>query len=258
MFEPLLHRLEREAAARAGSFGGSVPPFTPDQSLTIATRTPSPSLVDAALEPPHVPATANDGIAAITGELLKTLDESDEVGRTLFLAWNEFREKLTAHFRSRSETRTAFLQAEDERLTREARVVLATIGELVTERNSLYAQLNHMETFASELRAALHAVLAQNPGSLDDDDRYTLPEEIEAWQGRISMAQDAVTKQAQSMVPLQEQIAGLSTRIQSETEKLQGLRHERLQVRDELRGFDRRGPMDSGLRGRVGHSSLSI
>jgi len=255
--KPLTMRLgESSQVGFNPGLGTSIPPLP-----TTPASAPGPrSLVDQMAAPPVAPVEIGDALAAITTQLSRTVSQSsdDDVAKRLLLEWADYSEKLSSFFRERKETRTAFLRSEDRRLTLAAREVQGHISEMRRKQNSLMAAWNNAEETASNLRAALNAVLAASPGDLMDDDSYVLPEETAAWQERVNDARAKVETQHRAMAPVTNQIQEIDQQIAVESEKLEKIHHERLQTRDELQGFDRRGPIDTGLRGRTGRARLTF
>jgi len=249
--KPLLERFEA-ARAQGSTMGfGADPPFPP------STPAPAPrSMVDQMIAVPRGPITLSDAIAAITSSLSAAVTPQDESAKELLLEWVAYGERLNTFFRGRAETRLDCLRSEDRRLTLAARELLGRIDESRRRQNGLMADWNNLEQTASVLRAELNGVLSANPGRLDDDDAYVLVEEVEAWRSRVAEAKAKVETQQRSMQPILNQIEQLDQQIAADAKKLEAIHHERLQVRDELAGFDVRGPLGTGLKGRPGHARL--
>ena len=255
--KPFIQRFEEASSGPAfhSAFATSVPlvqgpPAMPSPSFGQS------SMVDKMVDAPRPPVEAGEAVAAITKTLSSMVTPQDDDAKAMLFEWCEFSEKLTRFLTARKETRTAFLRSEDARLTREGRAVLDKIRQLTLKSNGLVSQWNQMEASASDLRSVLNGLLTNSPGRLDDDESFVLSEEIESWQHRVTQAQAQIDAQNAAMAPVSAEINRLGEEIRAETQKLKAIKHARLQVRDELLGFDVRGPADTGLRGRVGHARL--
>lgn len=255
--KPLTMQLgERGAHSGFGSgFGGAIPPH-----LVQSAPMPAPSSVlNGMFEPAHEMPTSTEALDTITAELTRFLTADDQPAKEMFLAWNEFRERLSLFLSSRKDASRAELEDKIAALTRDGRACLDRIRELSTEVAAAQSAWNAMEETAARLRAVLSSAIAANPdgsGSIDElNESFVMPEEREAWRQRVTKARAELEEQESQMRPMQSITAELAQKIHTQNEKLKGIKEQRRLLRLELQDGVKR-VVGSGLQGRVGSTAL--